>query len=352
MRDPFAWSIPFGRLFGVAIRIHILFPFVALAMILRAAVDKEAVSGQWIDMSLVLFCLFFSVLLHEFGHCFGARWVDGDADKVLLWPLGGLASVEVPHTPKANFITTIMGPMVNLVLAMLAGILLWALFNLQPTWNPLFYTGRGLDGLTLLHHWGGAASRYSPTSAPVILTHFFWVNYFLFLLNMLLIGFPMDGGRIFQCIAWKYVGYHRGTLAAVYAGYVTMLIVGLAAIVSNEVLMLCLALFIYFSCNQQYMQLEMGREDTLFGYDFSQGYTSLEREDEEPGPREPRKGWWQRWKERREKRKQEKEEAQRKAEEERLDELLDKIQREGRDSLTEEEQRFMTRVSHRYKNRQ
>src|SRR5947207_3103150 len=33
------------------------------------------------------------VLLHEFGHVFACRSVGGTADRVLLWPLGGLAFV-------------------------------------------------------------------------------------------------------------------------------------------------------------------------------------------------------------------------------------------------------------------
>ena len=46
--------------------------------------------------------LFGIILLHEFGHCFGARYVDGDAKEILIWPLGGLAYVDVPHTPRAQ----------------------------------------------------------------------------------------------------------------------------------------------------------------------------------------------------------------------------------------------------------
>src|SRR5947208_3107471 len=111
MRDPFSWSIPTVRLFGIHVRVHLLFPFVALGLILRAGFRKvnghDPVEGAWIDAALVMLLLFGSVLLHEFGHCFGARWVGGDASEVLLWPLGGLASVEVPNTPRANFITTI-----------------------------------------------------------------------------------------------------------------------------------------------------------------------------------------------------------------------------------------------------
>ena len=96
-----------------------------------------------------------------------------------------------------------------------------------------------------------------------------------------------------------------------------------------------------------------GNEESFLGYDFSQGYTSLERshEDEET-PRERRPSWWQRWKARREAKRREKEEAARRAEEERLDQLLEKIQQHGADSLTEEEQSFMMRVSDRYRNKQ
>ena len=45
------------------------------------------------------------------------------------------------------------------------------------------------------------------------------------------------------------------------------------------------------------------------------------------------------------------ENERREAEERRLDELLDKLHRQGRAALTDEEQRFMKRVSDRYRNR-
>ena len=34
MRDPLTWSMPLARLFGITVRVHILFPLVALALIL------------------------------------------------------------------------------------------------------------------------------------------------------------------------------------------------------------------------------------------------------------------------------------------------------------------------------
>ena len=42
----------------------------------------------------------------------------------------------------------------------------------------------------------------------------FWVNYLNFLLNAFVIGFPLDGGRMFQSVLWGYVGYRQATLAA------------------------------------------------------------------------------------------------------------------------------------------
>ena len=77
--------------------------------------------GPWVEAAIVMGLLFVAVLLHEFGHCAGARLVDGDVQEVLLWPLGGLAAVDVPHTPRAYFVTAAAGPLMNLLLCLAAG---------------------------------------------------------------------------------------------------------------------------------------------------------------------------------------------------------------------------------------
>jgi len=350
MQDPFAWSIPFGRLFGVTIRIHILFPIVAVGLILRAGWEKDLPPGAWIDATAITVVLFLTVLLHEFGHCFGARAVNGDAQEILMWPLGGLAAVDIPHTPRAHFITTICGPAVNFVLAVGSLLALWLLDNVQPYFG-LKYLGRDFTGGVPLYLWGGGTVTLPPLGLTVLLHHLWWVNYFLFLLNVLLAGFPLDGGRIFQSVAWRYVGYRRATLAAVYAGFITAIVVGVYSIIDKDPLPFALAIFIYISCKQQWFLLETGGEDSLFGYDFSQGYTSLERDEAPTAPPRRKKGWFQRWRERRQAAKAEREEKQRIADESRLDELLEKVQREGVSALTDEERRFMKRVSDRYRNR-
>src|SRR5262249_39571092 len=100
----------------------------------------------------------------------------------------------------------------------------------------------------------------------------------------------------------------------------------------------------------QWIRLETGGEESMYG-DFSQGYTSLERDHDAP-PQRKRQSWFQRWLQKRAARKLQREQEQREAEERRMDELLEKIAREGKQSLTDEEQRFLTRVSAKYRNRQ
>jgi hypothetical protein len=338
MRDPLTWSLPLGRLFGVAIRVHVLFPFVALALILRLGFKYQV----WAEACELMALLFVAVLLHEFGHCFGARFVDGDAHEILIWPLGGLASIDVPHTARANFIAVAAGPLVNLVLCLSMGLALAAV-AVRPPFNPWWELP-----WVRLYGWNGQA--LTETSWWVLLAaRFFWINWLLLLLNVVLIGFPLDGGRMFQCILWPRLGYRQATLAAIFAGFITMLVIAIYAIVQESVIFLCLALFIYATCRQQYIILETGGEESPFGYDFSQGYTSLEREQ----PRRPKRpNFWQRWLQRRAQRKLQRQQEVREMEERRMDELLEKVQREGLQSLSDEERRFLTRVSAKYRNRQ
>jgi stage IV sporulation protein FB len=371
MHDPAGtWAIPLGRLFGVRIRVHWLFPFVALGLILRVyfakipGTDRPAFPRDaWVDEAILAAILFVTVLLHEFGHCFGARWVGGEANDILMWPLGGLASVDVPHRPKAHFLTTAAGPFVNLLICVACALLLlvvWDKGALQPPWNPLpgGFPFRGNnpmpenEQLVQLRTWAGENVLLGPYALPVFIARTFWVSYFLFLLNVVLVGFPLDGGRLLQASLWPSFGYRQATLIAVFAGFAVVFIVGLYAIISDAVLAIILAWFIYVSCQRQYVLLELGGDEGPFGYDFSQGYTSLERDQVQAAPPRRKVSWWRRWLQRRRAARLQREQERREAEERRMDELLDKLHREGKNALTDEEQRFMKRVSDRYRKNQ
>jgi Zn-dependent protease len=365
MRDPFIWSIPLGRLFGITIRVHILYPIITLGLILRVSYPTSSYQppeGAWLGMLAVSGLLLLTVVLHEFGHCFAARAVDGDASEILIWPLGGLANVDIPHAPRPHFITAAAGPAVNFVLCCICATLLaftCAEGPLQPPWSPMWYPFRAIlsSGASIVPNsvhmsgWDGQTVLATSTWA-VMLARMFWLNWLLFWINVLLIGFPLDGGRMLQAILWRYFGYSQATRSVCYTGFGVMILVGILAIWMNELLTLCVAAFIYVACRNQLIMLEVGGEEGVFGYDFSQGYTSLER-DQPPadGIKVRRASWWKRWQQARAAKKVQREMEQRESEERRLDELLEKVQRQGINALTDEERRFMKRVSDRYRNR-
>ena len=231
-------------------------------------------------------------------------------------------------------------------------------FKLRPPINPLpgewgWYPYRINEaGAIHLFQWDGTKIDYTGL-AGIVLARAFWLSWFLLLLNVLVPAFPLDGGRMFQCAVWWWQGdYRQGTMAAVYAGFVCATLFGVYSIAANEALVLGLAIFIFWVCQRQYVLLEHGGEDALLGYDFSQGYTSLERDQPVPRRRRRRPNVWQRWWQRRAARKLQRQQEQRQAEERRMDELLQKVQQKGLQSLSEEERRFLKRVSDKYRNRQ
>src|SRR5450432_1407745 len=105
--SPLMWilsgSVPLFTVFGIRVRAHAsLIILIALELIFASSKSGLGAKNAVFSMSI----LFLSVLLHEFGHCFGARWVGGEADEILMWPLGGLAMISPPHRPWAQFIAT------------------------------------------------------------------------------------------------------------------------------------------------------------------------------------------------------------------------------------------------------
>jgi len=394
MRDPMSWSVPLYRLFGITVRLHIIYIIIVLALFLRVWVKSPHVWFEALMIYVVM--LFVAILLHEYGHCFAARSVDGDATEILIWPLGGLAYCEVPNTPRAHFITTMWGPGVNFLLAVVCGVAVFSasyMPPLNPFQNPYHLEltnwrdgstaigskdervvtkmkdGKGgepidgervsLDGEKMViktDSRGGkqlvAVETAATTTMPdwVLWTaRFGWLNWSLFLLN-LLPAFPLDGGRLLQCFLWGRNDFRSATQSAIISSYVVAGVVALVGLTTNESILFALALFIFVFARQQQMILESGMDDSPFGYDFSQGYTSLERDN--PSEPKPKKvGPIKRWLQEKAKRRLQREREQRIEEEQRLDDLLAKVAEVGMGGLTEEERRFLQRVSAKKRNR-
>jgi Zn-dependent protease len=398
MRDPMSWSVPLFRAFGIPVRVHLLFFLVAFGFFLRQVVFTKDNPVWWGDVLLfTVFLLFGIVLLHEFGHCFGARWVDGEAKEILIWPLGGLAFNDIPHGWRPLFVTVAAGPAVNVLICLgcAAGL---AAGGFLPSLNPLanpysaeihnYRDGRdytsayGLkmykpgtaeptarqaelddskkrqeDGLRERVTWHpdqaeAEAAKHGGERAvapgwAVWVQRTFYLSWVIFLFN-LLPAYPLDGGQLLQAVVWARTDYRRGVTIACYSGIGAGVLVVLAGMSANEAMLLMLGLFMVLQSAAKLAALDA--EDGPFGYDFSQGYTSLEKDDE-PAPRPKRPGPIARWLNARRARRAARELEQRQRDEDRKEYLLEKIAATGMGSLTDEERRFLQQFSSRYKNR-
>ena len=401
MRDPMSWSIPVFRAFGIQVRVHIFFFVVTLGLFLRQITLPQYQDVWWLDIFvLTVVVLFGSVLLHEFGHCFGARHVGGEAREILIWPLGGLAFTDIPHRWKALFLTVAAGPAVNVVICLFCTIVIAAsgfLPNLNPIADPystemrsyrkhriessaydtrVYRVGTNqeatpadVNAMVQQYKKQTGHDRLPPATAiadydtavkslgferalvpiwAVWAQRIFWLNWLLFLFN-LIPAYPLDGGQLLQSLVWARTDYRRGVVVAAYTGFGVAVIFLIVSIAVNEALFLGLALFMLYAASVRLMQLEM--EEGPFGYDFSAGYTSLEKDDdEEPAPRPKRPGFFKRWWDARKARKVRARRSSARRKMNAIDQLLEKIARSGKASLTDEERRFLERVSSRRRN--
>jgi Zn-dependent protease len=171
--------------------------------------------------------LFAIVTLHEFGHSLACRQVGGNADRIVLWPLGGVAYVDPPQRPGATLWSIAAGPFVNLVLV------------------PV------LLGLMLI---GGSAglAKTSP-DASTWLGAVFTINVVLLVFNLLPV-YPLDGGQILRSLLWFVLGRARSLTAASVVGFAGVL--GLLALTvrSGDVWLGILSVFVAMNCWRGFQQ--------------------------------------------------------------------------------------------------
>src|SRR5256885_13384996 len=158
-------AIRLFRFAGITVYLH--FTWFIVAAIFVTSFARRYESRVWGLLEyLALFCI---VLMHEFGHAFACRQVGGVPDRIVLWPLGGIAFVNPPPRPGAYLWSIAAGPLVNVALIPIIG----AAFT------------------AALHQHAVGGSRDS----LVFWAQLRFINYGLLIFNLLPI-FPLDGGQI------------------------------------------------------------------------------------------------------------------------------------------------------------
>ena len=103
------------RLFRLAgIDVHLHWSWFLIAAYQVTSRDGGYTSPAWNAVEYL--ALFSIVLMHEFGHALACRQVGGQAELIVLWPLGGVAYVNPPQRPGATLWSIAAGPLVNVVL--------------------------------------------------------------------------------------------------------------------------------------------------------------------------------------------------------------------------------------------
>lgn len=323
--NPFTWlmtgSVPLFTAFGIRVRIHAaMILFIAFQLIFAGSPSGLGVKNAAISMSF----LFIGVLLHEFGHCFGARWVGGSADDILMWPLGGLAYTAPPHRWDASFITTAAGPATSLLLCLISGAVFLVMGGSLAAipWLPL-------QPLT----------EYIPAGIAFYAWWFFTVNYALFMFNMCLVFYPFDAGRMIQELLWWRIGYYRSMMVATTIGMVGAVGLAVFAIAAQWWMLLFIGILGFYTClRQRQTLLQAGPEDFADSTDYSAAYETFTP----PKPRRRNKRAAQRAL---------KLARQEMEERERIDRILAKVSAQGMQSLTWLERRALRKATEHQRQR-
>ena len=209
-------SFRIARIMGIPIEIH--FTFLLLLIL---------VYYFWgLDGFLLYIVLFASVVLHELSHSYVAKKYGVNIEKILLLPIGGMAMMDkIPR--EGEFKIAIAGPLVSIFL----GVLLYGLS--QFIHSPILNIGG--------------------ESYPLITT-VGTLNIMLGVFN-LLPAFPMDGGRILRALLTPRLGYLKATKIASTLGQYFSFILLVLGIISLNIILILIALFIYYGASQEYHAL-------------------------------------------------------------------------------------------------
>ena len=210
-------SIHLCRIAGVDLFLH-------WSWFLVAAIEIESRKGRYSSVAwnvLEYLALFLIVLMHEFGHAMACRQVGGTANRIMLWPLGGVAYVDPPQRPGATLWSIAAGPLVNVALL--------------PPLIGAFMICRLLGWPQSMH------------DAYVFVRSVMAINIGLLVFNILPI-YPLDGGQILRSLLWFPLGRARSLMVATVLGFAGVAgFIGLA-VFSHSFWIGAIAVFMLMNC--------------------------------------------------------------------------------------------------------
>ncbi len=230
-----SWHI--GTFANIPVKIHWSF---ILILIYVGSSAASAGSDWWsivIELSFVL-AMFLCVVLHEFGHALTAKHYGIQTEDIILLPIGGVARLKnLPDKPIQELIVAIMGPMVNVAIAIILFMYLVSMFGAS------YFDIDNLGNLSF-SDWSGFL--------PLLMIS----NIMLVIFNMIP-AFPMDGGRVLRALLAMQLGRLKATRIASIVGQIICIILVIIGLYFEAYTLALIGVFIFFSATQEYRSVAL-----------------------------------------------------------------------------------------------
>lgn len=324
------FAFPAGRIGGTKLRISFLFPVLALALIWR----MKSVPFGLMASGIVLA----SVLLHELTHLLVARSTSGDMDEIKLWPLGGLSEPYGRGYLQDHIHTMMAGPVANLCVA-LSCLCVLSADQIIPLLNPF-------ETLTVV----GNENLDTTVYRMVFLT-----NWVLFLVNLIPVT-PFDNGVLLRTYLTTRFTESESRDLMIRLGLVTAIfgmLTGFVFDLSGLVMLSGFVLVLQMHENLRWYETQ-SEQLTQQSYDLPHSDQFDEEwleQTESQFDEDSSSDALDRWRVDREEERLRSEQEERQQEEQQMDDILLKLHRDGRDSLSSSELLVLNRVSDRIRDR-
>lgn len=233
-----------GKYLGINLYVHWTFSLI-VGLVVYGVWDE---GPQGIAYGLgVLLGVYLCVTLHEYGHsmaarCFGIRTVD-----ITLLPIGGVARLErMPRIPWHELVVAVAGPAVNVVIASVLLVSLYAGGYLDPLLDSPFSTDA-------LNAW---FTSHPEPSFLSYATFMLGVNIMLVVFNAVP-AFPMDGGRVLRSLLAMVTEYKTATFIASRVGLVIAALMLYYAVSTNHIQLGLVALFVAYAGTMEARQVDV-----------------------------------------------------------------------------------------------
>jgi Zn-dependent protease len=249
-------SLKIARPFGISIYIHWTFLFI-IAWIVAIDIGQGFNTGQILMSVLFVLTLFICVVLHELGHSLTAKALGGEVKSITLLPIGGMANIKkMPDKPKEEFLITIAGLAVNVVIALILWVVLSSLGRLDF---------QDMD--------------FQAITAQNFFVMLMAVNLFIVAFN-LIPAFPMDGGRILRSLLSFKMSKVKATRISKSIGKTFGVLFAIAGLFYNPFLVI-IGIFVFIGAQAEYEMIKY--HDLLENYKvkdvINNEYTAFEPND-------------------------------------------------------------------------